>query len=104
MGKTATDAFPPHRRKGEGMTTPDVELVEMVARAIFDVYDDPAIGRPSYAAAHAAITAITPVIRRQAMEEAARVVTEHYQELSTEHRLLLVNRAAAIRALMEKKQ
>ena len=37
------------------------------------------------------------------LEEAARVVTEHYQELCTEHRLLLVSRAAAIRALKEKK-
>lgn len=34
-----------------------------------------------------------------ALEEAAKVVTEHYQELCTEHRLLLVNRAAAIRSL-----
>ena len=34
-----------------------------------------------------------------ALEEAAKVVTEHYQELCTEHRLLLVNRAAAIRQL-----
>jgi hypothetical protein len=32
------------------------------------------------------------------MEEAARVVTEHYQELCTEHRMLLLNRAAALRA------
>ena len=36
-----------------------------------------------------------------ALEEAAKVVTEHYQELCTEHRLLLVNRAAAIRALVK---
>jgi hypothetical protein len=35
-----------------------------------------------------------------ALEKAARVVTEHYQELSTEHRLLLLNRAAAIRAMI----
>jgi len=35
------------------------------------------------------------------MEEAAKVVTEHYQELCAEHRLLLLNRAAAIRALKE---
>lgn len=38
--------------------------------------------------------------RADALEEAARVVTEHYQELSAEHRLLLLNRAAAIRALI----
>ena len=37
------------------------------------------------------------------LEEAAKVVTEHYQVLCTEHRLLLVNRAAAIRALKEQK-
>jgi hypothetical protein len=36
-----------------------------------------------------------------ALEEAAKVVTEHYQELSTEHRLLLLNRAAAIRAMIK---
>jgi hypothetical protein len=35
-----------------------------------------------------------------ALEGAAKVVTEHYQELSTEHRLLLLNRAAAIRAII----
>jgi len=39
---------------------------------------------------------------RAALEEAAKVVTEYYQELCTEHRLLLVNRAAAIRELKEK--
>lgn len=37
-----------------------------------------------------------------ALEEAAKVVTEHYEELCTEHRLLVINRAAAIRALMSK--
>lgn len=40
-----------------------------------------------------------PSFRAEVLEEAARVVTGHYQELCTEHRLLLVNRAAAIRAL-----
>lgn len=39
--------------------------------------------------------------RIDALEEAAMVVTEHYQELCTEHRLLLINRAAAIRKLIE---
>lgn len=33
------------------------------------------------------------------LEEAARVIVENYEELCTEHRLLLLNRAAAIRAL-----
>lgn len=44
-------------------------------------------------------TAAIDLIRAEVLEEAAGVVTEHYQELCTEHRLLLVNRAAAIRAL-----
>ena len=44
------------------------------------------------------------VIRAEVLEEAAKVVTEHYQELCTEHRLLLVNRAAAIRALTPKEK
>lgn len=52
--------------------------------------------------ADAAIALMRPVIRAQALEEAARVVTEHYETLCAEHRLLLVNRAAAIRALKEK--
>ena len=51
--------------------------------------------------ADAAINAMRPFIRAEALEEAAKIVTEHYQELCTEHRLLLVNRAAAIRALKE---
>jgi cell division septum initiation protein DivIVA len=37
--------------------------------------------------------------RAKAIEEAAAVVTEHYQSLCQEHRLLLVNRANAILAL-----
>jgi hypothetical protein len=43
---------------------------------------------------------IITLASNQALEEAAKVVTEHYQELSTEHRLLLLNRAAAIRAMI----
>jgi hypothetical protein len=35
-----------------------------------------------------------------ALREAERMVTEHYQELSAEHRLLLINRAAAIASLI----
>lgn len=34
--------------------------------------------------------------REAGMREAARIVTEHYESLSQEHRLLLVNRSAAI--------
>lgn len=41
------------------------------------------------------------VARAIVLEEAAKVVTEHYETLSTEHRLLLLNRAAAIRKLGE---
>jgi uncharacterized membrane-anchored protein len=40
--------------------------------------------------------------RAKAIEEAAAVVTEHYQSLCQEHRLLLVNRANAILALKDK--
>lgn len=36
-----------------------------------------------------------------ALEEAAKVMTGHYEALCTEHRLLLVARAAAIRALIK---
>lgn len=50
--------------------------------------------------ADAAIALMRPVIRAQALEEAARVVARHYETLCAEHRLLLVNRAAAIRALI----
>jgi hypothetical protein len=95
------------------MTTP--EQVEAVARAmcherhpcwsivweIFETdHDGQATEFRNYAAV--AINAMRPFIRAEALEEAAKVVTEHYQELCTEHRLLLVNRAAAIRALKEK--
>ena len=34
--------------------------------------------------------------RAEGMREAAGIVTEHYESLSEEHRLLLVNRSAAI--------
>ena len=81
------------------------ELVEKVARAIAD-YELP-VGpgwqdrwRDYLGTADAAIALMRPVIRAEALEEAARVVTEHYQELSAEHRLLLLNRAAAIEALI----
>jgi len=40
--------------------------------------------------------------RAKAIDEAAAVVTEHYQSLCQEHRLLLVNRAIAILALKDK--
>jgi uncharacterized protein (UPF0147 family) len=40
--------------------------------------------------------------RAKAIDEAAAVVTEHYQSLCQEHRLLLVNRANAILALKDK--
>lgn len=70
------------------MTADRAALVEKVAEMLS--YWE----RPSIAAAIA-------LIRAEVLEEAAKVVTEHYQELCTEHRLLLVNRAAAIRALKE---
>ena len=80
------------------------DLVERVARAIFDAspyreHDGPFEQQSErYQAltmryARAAIAVV--------LEEAAKIVTEHYQELCTEHRLLLVNRAAAIRALVK---
>ena len=68
------------------------ELRERVALLFRTMYATEADRR---IAADAAIALIRP----DTLEEAARVVTEHYQELCTEHRLLLVNRAAAIRAL-----
>ena len=82
----------------------DEQLRKAVARAIGTVYNDdaPAVDNPSIAAANAAIALMRPVIRAQALEEAARVVTEHYETLCAEHRLLLVNRAAAICAIKEK--
>jgi hypothetical protein len=84
-------------------TTP--EQIEAVARAIafaegYFTPDDEII-RSFEDSAIDAIDTMRPFIRAEALEEAAKVVTEHYQELCTEHRLLLVNRAAAIRALKE---
>lgn len=49
---------------------------------------------------YAFLDCIRAEARAIVLEEAAKVVTEHYQELSTEHRLLLLNRAAAIRAMI----
>ena len=42
---------------------------------------------------------VEAAVRAAALEEAAKVVTEHYQSLSAEHRILLIDRANAIRAL-----
>ena len=55
------------------------------------------------AAAITTLRAALSTARADALEEAARVVTRHYEALCAEHRLLLVNRAAAIRALKEGK-
>ena len=49
-----------------------------------------------------AVEKLISLVRAEALEEAAKKVTEHYEELCTEHRLLLLNRAAAIRELKEK--
>jgi len=84
-------------------TTPEQIEVVALALAFAEGYltpDDEIIGSFEDSAL-AAINAMRPFIRAEALEEAAKVVTEHYQELCTEHRLLLVNRAAAIRALKE---
>lgn len=87
----------------------DDELRERVARAIGEavslwLHEHPGSVLEDVDVPHladAALAAIRPVIWNEALEEAAQVVTEHYEELCTEHRLLLLNRAAAIRALKE---
>jgi len=72
----------------EGRAVTD-DLVERVADVISMVFEG------------ADITETAKGAIAIALEEAAKVVTEHYQELSTEHRLLLLNRAAAIRAMIK---
>jgi len=72
------------------MTAERAALVERVAEAIRS--------RPHFASLDHA-RHLVDMIRDLALEEAVKVVTQHYEELCTEHRLLLMNRAAAIRAL-----
>jgi hypothetical protein len=73
------------------------DLVERVARTCTcHPSEAPVPCRKQYAF----LDCIRAEARAIALEEAATVVTEHYQELSTEHRLLLLNRAAAIRAMI----
>jgi len=67
------------------------ELVEKVSVALFSHPDNPMYRNMAAKA--------VALVRRETLEEAARAVTEYYRELSTEHRLLLLNRAAAICAL-----
>jgi hypothetical protein len=77
------------------------DLVERVA--LRNCMIDMAIGRPCRTACPPCRSNAREAIRI-ALEEAAKVVTEHYQELSTEHRLLLLNRAAAIRAMIKENE
>jgi hypothetical protein len=76
------------------------DLVERAARAVYEAqggvnwerrYEEDKQDYRNLASAAVAI----------ALDEAAKVVTEHYEALSTGHRLMVANMAAAIRKLGE---
>ncbi|MDP1702602.1 MAG: hypothetical protein Q8L53_16820 [Aestuariivirga sp.] len=54
------------------------------------------------AAMSAALRKVARQSKAEGMREAGNIVTEHYQELSTEHRLLVVARQTAINAAASK--
>ena len=80
---------------------------DRIARGIFNLYDPKfyisgTLRQHMIAAYAEAIRAAHRTGYEAAREQAAEIVVENYQGLSQEHRLLLVNRAVAIRSMEPK--
>jgi plasmid stabilization system protein ParE len=88
-------------------TMPDFELrqlVEQLTKERDEALED--IERlKTYIASNISLSKAEAEARgfERGVREAAKVITEHYQSLCQEHRLLLVNRANAVLALLDPK-